>query len=100
MIVAAIYALATASNEILLFPDGAVPGELSGCTPEVHVNTVYSPLYTGLEITNVSAPSFTPFLVSNGTGAAVVVAPGGGYHILAWDKELSLIHISEPTNRG
>ena len=88
MFVAAIYTLATAaSNEILLFPSGAVPGELSGCTPEVHVNTVYSPLYTGLEITNVSAPSFTPYLVSNGTGAAVVIAPGGGYHILAWDKE-------------
>ena len=51
------------------------------------MNTLYSPLYTGLEITNVSAPSFTPYLVSNGTGAAVIVAPGGGYHILAWDKE-------------
>ena len=58
------------------------------------MNTVYSPLYTGLEITNVSAPSFTPYLVSNGTGAAVVIAPGGGYHILAWDKEGAAMRVA------
>ena len=32
-------------------------------------------------------PSLTPFLVSNGTGAAVIIAPGGGYRDLAWGKE-------------
>lgn len=39
------------------------------------------------KIMNVSSPTLTPFLVTNGTGAAVVIAPGGGYTILAMDKE-------------
>ena len=45
-------------------------------------------------VTNVTEPTLTPFLVSrNNSGgndggvSAVVVAPGGGYHILAIDKE-------------
>jgi acetyl esterase/lipase len=36
---------------------------------------------------NVSRPTLTPFLVANGSGAAVVVAPGGGYDHLAWWDE-------------
>lgn len=36
---------------------------------------------------NVSRPTLTPFLVGNGTGSAVVIAPGGGYVDLAWDLE-------------
>jgi acetyl esterase/lipase len=38
-------------------------------------------------IYNVSVPTITPYLVYNGTGTAIVVAPGGGYTILAIDKE-------------
>lgn len=38
-------------------------------------------------INSVSVPTLTPFLVSNGTGAAIIIAPGGGYHDLAWTKE-------------
>lgn len=38
-------------------------------------------------ISNVSVPTLTPFLVNNGSGAAVVIAPGGGYSHLAIDKE-------------
>ena len=29
----------------------------------------------------------TPFLVKNGTGAAIIIAPGGGYHDLSYGKE-------------
>eukprot|EP01043_Picozoa_sp_COSAG02_P045099 COSAG02_NODE_4091_length_5797_cov_127.687434_8_plen_57_part_00 len=32
-------------------------------------------------------PNLTPFLVNNGTGAAIIIAPGGGYHDLAFGKE-------------
>lgn len=35
---------------------------------------------------NVSVPTLTPFLVEKGR-AAVVIAPGGGYSILAFDRE-------------
>jgi len=38
-------------------------------------------------INNVSTPTLTAYLVNNGTGAAVVIAPGGGYTLLAYDKE-------------
>ena len=45
----------------------------------------------------MSAPSLTPFLVSNGTGAAIIIAPGGGYHDLAWGKEgLDMAGMSAP----
>lgn len=36
---------------------------------------------------NVSKPTITPYLVNNGTGAAIIIAPGGGYSILAINLE-------------
>jgi acetyl esterase/lipase len=38
-------------------------------------------------VLSVSNPTITPFIVTNGTGASVVIAPGGGYHDLSWGKE-------------
>ncbi len=40
-------------------------------------------------ISHVQKPEMTVFLPSGSvaTGQAVVICPGGGYHILAWDKE-------------
>src|SRR4029077_4210822 len=40
-------------------------------------------------ITNVSHPTLTVFRPAKDkdTGAAVVIAPGGAYNILGWDKE-------------
>src|SRR5437764_175214 len=40
-------------------------------------------------ITNVTKPTITVFKPAKDkdTGAAVVIAPGGGYSILAWDLE-------------
>jgi acetyl esterase/lipase len=42
-----------------------------------------------VSITNVSHPTLTVYRPANdkNTGAAVVIAPGGGYNNLAWDKE-------------
>jgi acetyl esterase/lipase len=42
-----------------------------------------------LRVRNVSQPSLTPFLPAPGkaTGAAVIVAPGGGFMMLSWDSE-------------
>lgn len=36
---------------------------------------------------SVSNPTLTPFLVKNGSGAAIIIAPGGGYHDLSFGKE-------------
>ena len=40
-------------------------------------------------VTNVTVPTLTVFRPAKDrdTGAAVVIAPGGGYNILAWDLE-------------
>ena len=38
-------------------------------------------------VENVSVPTLTPYLVTNGTGSAVVIAPGGAYLFLAISKE-------------
>ncbi len=40
-------------------------------------------------LTNVSVPTLTVYRPAKDkdTGAAVVIAPGGGYHVLAWDLE-------------
>ena len=42
-----------------------------------------------LRITNVTRPTLTIYRPAKekDTGAAVVICPGGGYHILAWDLE-------------
>jgi acetyl esterase/lipase len=42
-----------------------------------------------LRVRNVSQPSLTPFLPAPGkaTGAAVIVAPGGGFMMLSWESE-------------
>ena len=60
-------------------PENRTPNDGEGCgqgrdEPCDHIN-------------DVSQPSLTPFLVTNGTGAAIIIAPGGGYHDLAWSKE-------------
>lgn len=85
---------------IPLWPAGHVPNETAGFPgPEsrkgndgegcgVQHNTPCDHVY------NVSVPTLTPFLVTNGTGAAVVIAPGGGYRDLAWGKEgLDVAHM-------
>jgi acetyl esterase/lipase len=53
---------------------------------------ILNPLH-GLQIYNVSTPTFQPYLPqgSKATGAAVIVAPGGGFRHLTIDSEGSLV---------
>jgi len=81
-----------ADDQIVLFPGGA-PNETAGAYPP-ETRTHNDGTGCGANrstvcdhINDVTTPTLTPFLVSNGTGAAVVIAPGGGYHDLAWTKE-------------
>ena len=81
-------AAAQALAPLLLWPAGQPPPGENGfaCGPEKLVTTV-GPYASDRRYYNVSQPTISPFLVANGTGAAVVVAPGGGYGELNWDDE-------------
>jgi acetyl esterase/lipase len=71
-----------------VWPEGKVPGEPSGIGPEKE-----EPQPPGQRqvrrIGNVTRPTLTVFPAAKeaNTGAAVLIAPGGGYNILAWDLE-------------
>ncbi len=49
----------------------------------------YSPIFKTEVVTNVVNPTLTPFLPepSKATGAAVIIAPGGGFHALSINSE-------------
>jgi acetyl esterase/lipase len=72
-------------KEIIYLWPGIVPGELKAKQPAVFEERKDDVLmYT--EITNPALEVYLPdSSVSN--GSAVIVCPGGGYHILAYDKE-------------
>ena len=77
---------ATDSSALNLWP-GAVPGEKDPIGEEKATKKAGTNIVTGL--TNVSKPTL---LVSqaprdNNTGVAILVFPGGGYNMLAWDHE-------------
>lgn len=79
--------LFAATDVVPLWSKGQVPGERPGTFgPEAPS----FPFPDDEHITNVTWPTLTPFLLpapSSGRRSVVVVAPGGGYHILAWNKE-------------
>ena len=79
-----VFLMAAEPEEIFLWPEGA-PG--SEGKPEKDIVVVGG---SGeRSIYGVHRPSITPFLPSKekATGAAVLVIPGGGHRVLAWDHE-------------
>lgn len=72
-----------------LWPQGA-PGAAQ-LPPEVDTTTAKDPLIAGkplVRLGNVAEPTMTVYAPKkNANGAAVIVFPGGGYHILAIDLE-------------
>ncbi len=94
MIATATIALA-ASNPIALWPKTA-PGEKGDIGEEVDTTKPDAPPKLGkrvMRIGNVSTPTMTIFRApkDKDTGASVLVFPGGGYSILAYDLEGSEI---------
>jgi acetyl esterase/lipase len=76
-----------AEPEVLKIWPGAAPGETGDIGPEKYVEQQGTKPVTRL--TNVTEPSLTVFRAPDekANGCAVVVCPGGGYNILAWDLE-------------
>ncbi|MCL5745931.1 MAG: alpha/beta hydrolase [Acidobacteria bacterium] len=75
---------------LALWPNGA-PGSAPNPLPETNTTNAKANLVAGkplIRLGNVSSPTLTLYTPrSKNTGAAVVVFPGGGYHILAMDLE-------------
>jgi acetyl esterase/lipase len=73
-----------------LWPHGA-PGATASSAPEVDTTSAKDNLIAGkplIRLGNVSTPTLTVYAPKQkNTGAAIVVFPGGGYHILAIDLE-------------
>jgi len=68
---------------IPLYP-GAAPGSESWTHSE---QNYFSELFNTQVVTNVAQPTLTPFLPEHGSGTAVIIAPGGGFHALSIDSE-------------
>lgn len=73
-------ALANNGTAIRLWP-GAVPGERPGTVGPEGWNTGEECI-----LTNVSIPTLTPYLVA-GAESAMIIAPGGSYHVLSMRNE-------------
>ncbi|MDX1961884.1 MAG: alpha/beta hydrolase [Pirellulales bacterium] len=71
-----------------LWPEKA-PGETTELAPEKFLEAKPNEKSDVQRLTNVSQPTLTIYrpAADRDTGAAVVIAPGGGYNILAWDLE-------------
>jgi acetyl esterase/lipase len=71
---------------------GTAPGEKGSIGPEHDQTKPSDDLIAGrrvIRITDVSEPTLTVYRPAAGkdTGACVVVFPGGGYYVVAWDLE-------------
>ena len=68
---------------------GAAPGESATPTPPEKDMPLQKEARPVRRVANVSKPTLTVFSppAEKASGAAVVIAPGGGYNILAWDLE-------------
>ena len=87
----ALPALGAEEQTIILWP-GDVPGEKRDIGEEGDTTKSEDNKVAGrpvMRIGNVSKPSIAiyPAPKDKANGAAVIICPGGGYHILAWDLE-------------
>ena len=79
-------------NPIILFPNGA-PGETEKMVENEDISGSKVAGCPVLRISNVSEPTITfyPAPVDNNSGTTIIVNPGGGYNILAYNLEGSEI---------
>jgi acetyl esterase/lipase len=91
LICCSLSAVGANNRTIQLWPDGA-PGKTATTEAEKDTTTPSDHAVAGrpvVRLGNVTAPILTPYPAPKGknTGAAVLVFPGGGYRILAYDLE-------------
>lgn len=68
---------------------GKAPGETGDAGPEVAQPNKPGEVPPVIRLTNVSQPTLTVMMPAKEKryGTAVIICPGGGYNILAWNKE-------------
>src|SRR5262245_25279834 len=88
LLVASIAVPAAAQTTVVPLWPGAAPGSESWTQKEA----TYGERGNG-HVRNVVTPSLTLYLptTATATGAAVIIAPGGGFRWLAWEKEGTLV---------
>ena len=75
-------------TQIPIWPSSITPPGENGfiCGPETIITRQYINI-TDRIIYNVTRSTLWPYLVTNGTGAAVLISPGGGYSYMNFDDE-------------
>lgn len=81
-----------AEHQIIPLWPGKPPGEIKELPPEADTTKPTDNLIAGrrlMRVGNVSTPTLTVYPAPAGmaTGTSIIIAPGGGHHILAWDLE-------------
>lgn len=76
-----------ASSEILLWGAAVPPGSEAVTAKEQITNRSSDPERPDRTLSGIARPSLTAFLPAKPNGIALIVAPGGGYTKLAFDKE-------------
>jgi acetyl esterase/lipase len=71
---------------IRLWPDRP-PSELKGVGPEIAFRAPVGAAGEAGMLRNVSEPTLTVFRPARANGVGVIVCPGGGWRILAWEHE-------------
>lgn len=80
---------ADAVEIVRLWSDGPPPTVIDGVPPEVEYDAPAGVASGTTFLRNVSDPTLTVFTPAEGTanGVGVIVAPGGGWTLLAWEHE-------------
>ena len=88
-IVSAGISLAAEPTSVIHVWSGKAPGEVKDFGPEVTQPPKAGEEPPTTRVTNISSPTMSVFLppAEKRNGTSVVICPGGGYRILAWDKE-------------
>jgi len=74
-------------NEVIsLWPDGP-PTKLEGVGPEVEYRAPVGSAAEAVMLRNVSEPTLTVLRPAKPNGIGVIVCPGGGWRIRAWEHE-------------
>ncbi|MFM2484439.1 alpha/beta hydrolase [Celerinatantimonas yamalensis] len=73
--------------DIPLWPPGHVPGSQNVKLTEQTIERSHSPAQHDRAWINISVPSLTTFIADKPNGCAIIIAPGGGYQRVVFDKE-------------